>query len=107
MFGVNSVNGNVQWLGVPDFLRTDRPPWTANILAPHPIWGDQVSSTNPNLGSQSVGDSNILSVPWNRHVRVYTVYHQRIFENMCSAVRRVYDDILRENCTARMQIPST
>ena len=25
MFGINSINGSVQWLGVPDFLRTDGP----------------------------------------------------------------------------------
>ena len=28
MFGVNSINISVQWLGVPKFLRTDGPPWT-------------------------------------------------------------------------------
>ena len=39
MFGVYSINGSVQWLGVPDFLRTDGPPWTDNLLAPVPSWG--------------------------------------------------------------------
>ena len=38
MFGVNIINGSVQWLGIPDLLRTDGPPWTSNILAPHPSW---------------------------------------------------------------------
>ena len=36
MFGVNSINESVQWLGVPAPLRTDGPPWTDNILAPSP-----------------------------------------------------------------------
>ena len=31
MFGVNYINGSVQWLGVPDFLRNDGPPWTDHI----------------------------------------------------------------------------
>ena len=39
IFGVNSNNGSIQWFGVPDFLRTDGPPWTANLLAPHSSWG--------------------------------------------------------------------
>ena len=33
MFGRNSIHGSVKWLGVTDFLRTNGPPWTANILA--------------------------------------------------------------------------
>ena len=48
MLGVNSISGSVQWLGIPDFLSTNGPPWTTNILAPHPIWGYRGSSTNPN-----------------------------------------------------------
>ena len=36
MFGVKPINGSVQWLDVPDPLRTDGPPWTDNILAPSP-----------------------------------------------------------------------
>ena len=35
-FGRNSINGSVEWLGFPDFLRTDGPTWTENVLAPHP-----------------------------------------------------------------------
>ena len=35
IFGRNSNNGSVKWLGVTDFLRNDGPPWTLNLLAPY------------------------------------------------------------------------
>ena len=34
MFGINYINGSVEWLGVPDLLRNDGPPWDLNLLAP-------------------------------------------------------------------------
>ena len=52
MFGVNYINGSVQWLGVLAPLRTDGPPWTGNILAPSPAWGTVGTPTNPNWVSQ-------------------------------------------------------
>ena len=70
MFGINSINGSVQWLGVPDFLRTDGPAWTANLLDTHPSWGDQGYSTNPNWGSQYGGHSDSVSIPWDCPVHV-------------------------------------
>ena len=35
IFGRKSINGSFEWMGVPEFLRTDGTPWTANILAPY------------------------------------------------------------------------
>ena len=35
MFGRNSINGSVKWLGVIELLRNDGPPWNLNILAPY------------------------------------------------------------------------
>ena len=102
MFGKNSINGSVEWLGVPDFLRTDGPAWTANILAPHPSWLGVGSRTNPNLGSKSKGSSGGVSVPWNFPVRVLPVYHRRILENTRAAARCVFDDLLKANCLTRM-----
>ena len=29
MLGRKYINGSFEWMGVPDFLRTDGPPWTA------------------------------------------------------------------------------
>ena len=51
MFGINSINVSVQWLGVPDPLGTDRTPWTDDILAPSPSCGNVGTSTNSNWGS--------------------------------------------------------
>ena len=75
----NPINGIVEWLGVPDFLRTDATACTANFLAPHPSWWCRGSSTNRNWGSQSGGDSDIVSIPWNRYICFLPVYHRRIF----------------------------
>ena len=67
MFGRNSINGSVKWLGVPDFLSTYGHPWTSNILAPHPSWRYQVSITNPNWGSWSEGVPDIARpMEWSR-----------------------------------------
>ena len=33
------MNGSVEWLGVPNFLRNDGPPWTLNLLAYYDNWG--------------------------------------------------------------------
>ena len=107
MFGRNFINGSVECLGIPDFMRTYEHPWTANLLAHYSSWIDRRSSSNPNWGSQSGGESEIVSVPWNRPVCVLPVYHRRNFENMCSSARRVRDDLILDNRTARMQSPST
>ena len=63
MFGVNSINGSVQWLGVPDFLWTDRPPWAGNLMDPSPSWVNGVTTTNPNWGSQPGGPNGSFAVP--------------------------------------------
>ena len=33
IFGINSINVSVEWLGVPDFFRTYGPAWNANLLS--------------------------------------------------------------------------
>ena len=93
MFGVNSIYGSVQWLGVPDFLKTNGPAWTDNILAPNPSWGDGDTTTNPNCGSQPVGPYGRVAVLWSGTVRVMPYYVRRIPENTCSAARCVRDNI--------------
>ena len=50
MFGRNFINGSMEWIGVPDFLRTDGPTWNSNLLAPHHKWLDSGSTTNSDLG---------------------------------------------------------
>ena len=58
MFFRNSINGSVEWLGIPEFMRNNGPSWTANILAPHPSSGDRGSITNTNWVSQYGGGSD-------------------------------------------------
>ena len=55
MFEINPINRSVEWLGVPDPLRTDGPPWTDNILAPSPDLGTGGTAINTNWGSQPGG----------------------------------------------------
>ena len=107
MFGVKSINGRFQWLGVPNTLRTDGPPWADDILAPSPAWGIDGTATNPNWGSQPGGPYGSVAVPWSGSVTAMLDYVCRSPENMHSAVRRVRDDLLRENHTVRMQSLST
>ena len=107
MFGRNFINGSVKWLGVPDFQMNDGPPWTLNILAPYANWWDRGSSTSPNWGSGSGGNSEGVSMPWNWPACVLPNYHQMIFENTRSVACCARDDLLMEKCTYRMQNPST
>ena len=107
MFGRNSMNGCVQWLGIPNFLKTDGTAWNDNPLAPHPSWGDEGPSTNPNWGSQSPHHSDSISVRWNRPVCIIPVHHHMISENTRATACHVCDDILRANHLARMQINAT
>ena len=81
VFGRNPINGRVKWLGVPDFLMTNGPPWTTYILAHCPSWGDQGSITNPNWDSQSGGGGlkQCFRFFCNRPVYFLPVYHWRIF----------------------------
>ena len=107
ILGRISMNGSVEWLGVPDFHRTNGPACTDNLLAHGYSWGDRGTTTNQNWGSQSGVDSVSVSFPWNRPVRVLPVYCRRISKNMRAAARRVRDDHLRSNRLAHIRSPST
>ena len=86
MFRVNSINGSVQWLGVPAPLRTDGPPWTDNILVPSPAWGTGGTATNLNWGSHLGVTYGSFDVPWSGPVRSMPAYVRRSLENTISAV---------------------
>ena len=107
MFGVNSINGSIQWLGVPAPLRTDGPLCNDNILAHSPAWETGGTATNPNWGSQPGGPYDSVDVLSSGPVRAMPDYVRRSLENTCSAVRRVCEDLLRDNCMVRMQSLST
>ena len=93
--------------GVPDFLRTDRPPWTANILEPYSDWGRGGPSTSQNFSSGSGGYSESVHINWNQPARDLPIYHWIVFENIHSAGRRACDDLLQEKRTNRMKSTST
>ena len=93
--------------GVFDFLKTDGPPWTTNLLDPYADWGRGGLSTSQNLSSGYGGYSDSVHINWNWPARKLPIYHRRVFENTCSVGRRAHDNLLLENHMYRMQIPST
>ena len=103
MLGVNSINGSVQWLEVPAPLRTNKPPWTDNILAPSTAWGTGGTAKKINWGSQPGGTYGSVAITWSGTVRAIPASGRRSPENMRSTARRVRDNLLRENCMERMQ----
>ena len=88
MFGKISINGSVEWLGVPDFHRTGGPFWADNILDTSSSLGYGDTTTNMNWVSQHGGPDGSAFVLWNFPVCVLPVYHCRISENMRAAARR-------------------
>ena len=94
MFGVNSINGSFQWLGVPDLLMTDVPPWTDYILAPITAWGNGGTDTNANWGRQPGGTYGSVAVLWIGTVHAMPAYAHSSPENTCIAARRVHGNIL-------------
>ena len=95
MFGVNSINGSFQWLGVTTPLRNDGPPWTDNTLDSSPSWVTSGTATNPNWGIQPGGLYGSVAVLWSGPVFAMPAYAFRSLENMRSSARRVRDDLLQ------------
>ena len=106
MFGRNYINGSVEWIGFPNLLRNDGPPWNLNILAPYAKLGDIDSSTSTHWGSGSEGNCDSVSISWNRPTCVLPVYHRRIFENPAVLhVAPVKIFLWRTACTAWKTLP--
>ena len=102
-----SINGIVEWLGVPDPLRTDAPPWTDNILVPSPDWGAGGTAKNPNWGSQPGGPYGNVSVMWSSPIYAMSAYVCRSTENTRIVAHRIRDDLLQEDFTVCVQNIST
>ena len=62
ILGIITINGSVEWLGIPDFHRTGGPFWSDNLLAPGPSWGDGGTTTNQNWGSKPRGPYGSVAV---------------------------------------------
>ena len=67
------INGSFEWIGVSDFLRTNGPPWTANILDPYADWGSGGTSTCQKLSSGSGVYSDSVIINWNRLARDFPI----------------------------------
>ena len=62
MFGRNYINGIVEWIGVPDLMSNDGPPWNFNLLDPYANWRDRGSSTSLKRGNGSGGNYKGVSI---------------------------------------------
>ena len=96
MFERKSINGSFKWIGIPDFLRENGPPWTSNLLDPYADWGRGVRSNSQNLTSGFGGYSDSVHINWNCPACKLPIYHRRVFENTSSAGRRKCVNLLRE-----------
>ena len=99
MFGRKLIKESFELIGVPDFLRSDGPPWDINLLAPYADWGRGGPSTNQKLSSGSGGYSESVHINCNRPARNLPIYHRRVFENMRSSACHTRDNILMEKRT--------
>ena len=88
IIGQISINGSVEYLGIPDFHRTGAPFWADNILAPCSSWGDGDTTTNQNWVIQPGGAYVSVSVPCCGAVPTHPAYVPRSPENArCCAPR--------------------
>ena len=62
ILGKISMNGSVEYFGIPDFHRTDGPTWDDNFLDPCSSWGD--GGTNLNWGVQTGGPYRNVAMAW-------------------------------------------
>ena len=106
MFGVNSINGSVKWLSVTEFLRTDGPPWTDNLLATShsQVYGGAI--TNNNWGSQPCGPYGSVFVLWSGPFHVMPAYIHKIPENARDASMTIYFEA-GVWCACKVPLPAT
>ena len=103
IYGQKSINGSVEWLGVPHPFYDDGPPWTDNFLCPSPLWGDGVRVGAWAWGIQPGGLYGGVDVPWRGAVPDCADYLPGSLENAHATARRVRDARLRDHRLARAQ----
>ena len=88
-----SINGSVQLLGIPAFVRNSGLLFIENLQAPTVPsgWGD-ADTSNKNWGVIPGLSYSIWSVTWDSTVPAHPDYMPRIPENPRTAARRVRDD---------------
>ena len=103
IYGQESINGSVKWLGVPAPFCDTGVAGTENILVPSPHWGDRVG-----VGYWDwVAHSGVIirdDVPWRSALPARPDHLPRSPpENACATARRVRDALLREHRLTRAQ----
>ena len=102
-----SINGSVEYLGIPDFHRTGGLFWAGNLLAPRYSWGGSGTTTNQNWVIPPGIPYGIVSVPWRVTIPTRPAYTLRIMENALAAACHACDDHLQSRNMARIPSPST
>ena len=103
MYSRKPINGSVEWLGVPSFLRNYGPHWADNILCPSPCWGIRGTYEIWALESQPGGRYSGVDVLWHEAVPARLAYFPRSPENMRATACRVCDNLLWEHHLERAQ----
>ena len=106
--GKLSINGSVQILGIPDFVRNSTFSFIGNLQSPSmtTVWG-HADTPNKNWVVRLGGPYRMYSVPWGSTVPVRLAYISRSPDNPRAAARRICYDFLRQRRCNRMRIPST
>ena len=98
-----SINGSVEWLGVPVHFHDTGLAWTDNILVPEAGWGSGVRVGVWSWGIQPGVHFVGFDVLWSGAVPFLAAYLPRSPENARATERRVHDVCLRDNRLERAQ----
>ena len=85
------INGSVEWLGVPSFLRNYGLPRADNILCPSPRWEVRGIYEIWALESQPGSRYGGADVPWRGAASKCLAYLPKIPVNTPTTVRHFYD----------------
>ena len=97
IYGQRSINGSIEWLGVPAPFFDTGVDWTDNILVPSPRLGDGVMVGDWYWGTQP-GFLIGADVPWRNVVPACLAYLPRSPpENVCATTRHIPDTFLQEH----------
>ena len=106
--GQLSINGSVQFLGIPDFSRDSGFSFIENLQAPTiPTSWKHINTSNHNWGVILWGTYIMCSVPWDSTVPARPTYMPKIPENLPAAALCVYDDFLHRRHRESMRSLTT
>ena len=103
MYGHKFINGSVECLRVPSFLRNDGPSWADNIFCTSLCWVVEGTYEIWALEVQPGGRYGSVDVLWRGAVPYRPSYLPWSTENVRATARRVHDDLLWEHRLACSQ----